>query len=128
LFSHAQSAQPAEASLPATDGVAFIDELNAFRRERSIEPVQFDSRLATLLDGQARGEITLTQLLDQHAALCASGRWLVLAAPTGEDLPVLLRSHADSVTQANFTRAAIDLLTPTDARPATYRVLLCRPY
>ena len=126
LLPHAE--QPAAAGTPIDNSAAWLAELNQFRLEHHIGPVQFDTRLADLLEQQARGDISLTQLLDQHAALCASGRWVVLNASKGEDLGALLGAHADSMIVADYTSAAIDWLTPTSDRSGAFRVLFCRPY
>jgi hypothetical protein len=112
----------------SADTATWLADLNAFRIERRGKPLDSDPRLAQLLEAQARGEITLTELLDEHAALCASGRWLVLAAGHGENLPTLLPAYADSLTGPEYTEAAVDLLSAAGDRPAAYRILLCRPY
>ena len=127
LAPHPNPVTVSRSDQPVDPHVDLLAGLNAVRIGRGVAPIEYDPQLAGLLEAQASGRMTLAELLDRQAALCAPARWVVVPAPHGESLAAVLRGRADSVIGRDYTQGVVDMLETDAGQPASYRVLLCRP-
>jgi hypothetical protein len=122
------AAAPASIGPLASAQSELLSSVNVARKARGVQPVEFDPRLAMLLQEQGAGRLSLTALLDRLGTMCDSSRWVVVASPLGEPLPVVLRDRVESLIGTDYTSGAVDqLLDPGEGEGSTYRVVLCHP-